>query len=256
MRWVMKITPTPSAAEPARRSRTAGRGWRRRAPTWTRRGSGSAGRRTSARTMPHACRSLSESSSTGASSGSGRAEQLGEHVRRRARASRRRRRGCGRPSTPSQMFSSTDLRLRDEHLLEHGHDPGVQRRPRVTGSPSTAARQSSIVPCVGRWTPLRILTSVLLPEPFSPTSAWTSPARSSNEHAAAPASARTPSRAPNRPQCVRDVEPRRGGTSGTGCSRCSRDVCDVRPRGRPPRSRRAHARCRVARPRRLASPGA
>ena len=43
--------------------------------------------------------------------------------------------------------------------------------PRIcVGSPS-----SRIVPLSGWWTPARILTSVLLPAPFSPTSAWTSP---------------------------------------------------------------------------------
>ena len=41
------------------------------------------------------------------------------------------------------------------------------------GSPS-----SRIVPLSGWWTPARILTSVLLPAPFSPTRAWTSPAAS------------------------------------------------------------------------------
>ena len=35
---------------------------------------------------------------------------------------------------------------------------------------------SRIDPLSGWWTPARILTSVLLPAPFSPTSAWTSPA--------------------------------------------------------------------------------
>ena len=44
-----------------------------------------------------------------------------------------------------------------------------------------ASPGSSIEPASGACTPLRILTSVLLPEPFSPTSACTSPARSSND---------------------------------------------------------------------------
>ena len=38
-----------------------------------------------------------------------------------------------------------------------------------------ASPSSQIVPLSGWWTPARILTSVLLPAPFSPTSAWTSP---------------------------------------------------------------------------------
>ncbi len=45
----------------------------------------------------------------------------------------------------------------------------------------TASPAISMVPASGAWTPLRILTRVLLPEPFSPTRAWTSPARRSKE---------------------------------------------------------------------------
>ncbi len=42
---------------------------------------------------------------------------------------------------------------------------------------------TSIEPRSGRWTPVSILTSVLLPDPFSPMIAWTSPARRSKVHA-------------------------------------------------------------------------
>ena len=38
-----------------------------------------------------------------------------------------------------------------------------------------------MVPASGWWTPARILTSVLLPAPFSPTSAWISPERRSSD---------------------------------------------------------------------------
>ena len=49
--------------------------------------------------------------------------------------------------------------------------------PRIwIGSPSRL-----MLPLSGWWTPARILTSVLLPAPFSPTSAWTSPATRSSE---------------------------------------------------------------------------
>ena len=44
-----------------------------------------------------------------------------------------------------------------------------------------ARRRARIVPLSGWWTPARILTSVLLPAPFSPTSAWTSPGSRSSE---------------------------------------------------------------------------
>ncbi len=111
MRCVMKITPTPSRARRADASRTAGRAWRRRARRSPRRGSGSRGSRSSARTMQQAWRSLSESSSTGMSRSSVAAEQLARASRRRARASRardaraheRRRcraRRCRAPSAP------------------------------------------------------------------------------------------------------------------------------------------------------------
>src|SRR5206468_2348525 len=63
----------------------------------------------------------------------------------------------------------------------------------------------------GRWTPARSLTQVLLPAPFSPSSASTSPARSSSETSCRarvppndllaprrPATASLPSRPPGR----------------------------------------------------------
>src|SRR5579875_4039469 len=50
---------------------------------------------------------------------------------------------------------------------------------------------TSIVPPSGRWAPVMTLMSVDLPAPFSPTSAWTSPARRSNE---TPFSAWTPAK--------------------------------------------------------------
>ena len=45
----------------------------------------------------------------------------------------------------------------------------------------SARRRAGSSPLSGWWTPARILTSVLLPAPFSPTSAWTSPGSSSSE---------------------------------------------------------------------------
>ncbi len=76
------------------------------------------------------------------------------------------------------------------HFLEHGGDPGIAAaagargrtraaptRASATRPPGTAARGRRPARC----TPDRILTRVDLPEPFSPMSAWTSPARSSSE---------------------------------------------------------------------------
>ena len=81
---------------------------------------------------------------------------------------------------PMNTFSATDevgeeprLLVDDRDARARGRGPG---RGATTGSPS-----SSTLPLSGWWTPARILTSVLLPAPFSPTSAWTSPARSSSD---------------------------------------------------------------------------
>ena len=96
----------------------------------------------------------------------------------------------------------------------------------LIGSPS-----SRIVPLSGWWTPARILTSVLLPAPFSPTSAWTSPARRSSE---------TSSSAWVAPEALRDpaqLDARRGGAAARGHGRgrhASRPSCGGVPRaGRP-----------------------
>ena len=70
-----------------------------------------------------------------------------------------------------------------------GTAPAAGRWPRspsrcaVTGSivARPAARQSRACPRPAECAPVMILISVDLPAPFSPTSAWTSPARSSND---------------------------------------------------------------------------
>ncbi len=94
--------------------------------------------------------------------------------------------GAAGASRPSRVPSRRRRRVADEHVLRdrqvgNSAAPGARPRCRARGpgpgpwiwigSPS-----SKIVPPSGWWTPARILTSVLLPAPFSPTRAWTSPA--------------------------------------------------------------------------------
>ena len=74
-----------------------------------------------------------------------------------------------------------DREVRKEgRLLVNRGDSQVARagpdRDRSTERPWTSIRPSS-----GRWAPVITLISVDLPAPFSPTRAWTSPARRSNE---------------------------------------------------------------------------
>ena len=80
--------------------------------------------------------------------------------------------------------------LGDQDLLENGDDAGL-----LLGGVRSAGRLAGELDCPasGACTPLRIFTSVLLPEPFSPTRAWTSPARSSNEASLSAWVGRTPS---------------------------------------------------------------
>ena len=94
---------------------------------------------------------------------------------------------------------------------------------------------SSIVPASGAWTPARILTSVLLPAPFSPTSAWTSPGAQLERDVV---------------QGLRRVEALRDAAQGDGRRRACR-----RPR-RPDRRRRGRRRSssRCVRPRRADRP--
>src|SRR5690242_9333891 len=84
------------------------------------------------------------------------------------------------PSEPSQMFSRT------------GCWPAARISWKTVAIPARSAARGeercgtlsppmAIDPLSGRWTPERILTSVLLPEPFSPMIACTSPRRRSSE---------------------------------------------------------------------------
>ena len=75
-----------------------------------------------------------------------------------------------------------------------GPAAGRSRRSRARGRgpgrcPRRPGRRTSSVPSSGAWAPVMTLIRVDFPAPFSPTSAWTSPASRSNE---TPLRARTP----------------------------------------------------------------
>ena len=96
---------------------------------------------------------------------------------------------------------------REEEVLGHatGSAPGrgsgrpspvPGEAPRRPGQRAGAARRSRPRPRRARGTPLAIPRSVDFPDPFSPTTAWTSPARHSMLTSATPARCRTASRRP------------------------------------------------------------
>ena len=153
-----------SGVRRARRPRTAGRAWRRPAPTWTRRGSGSGGSRTSARAIPHTCRMLSGSDSTGASRGGA------SPVSSASRCGPLALDVLGDAAAEQAVDAHPDVRHRlradDEDLLEDGHD-AASSITRGDRTPSNRRPAISIVPLSGRCTPARILTRVLLPEPLT-----------------------------------------------------------------------------------------
>ena len=178
IRWVMKITPTPSAA-----SRAISANNRSRVTTSSAEVASSRirmrGRRSSARTMQQACRSLRERSSMAVDRSAGRSRSSSSAALARRRFSRAGTLVRQVSSAPSQMLSSTGRASATRTSWKTVTTPccwadlGLRS---WTSAPATSTRPES-----GACTPLRIFTSVLLPEPFSPTRAWTSPARSSNE---------------------------------------------------------------------------
>jgi len=89
-------------------------------------------------------------------------------------------RARNRPSTPSQTLSSTERASATSTSWNTVTTPCSWAARGVRGAPPSIPATST-APASGACTPLRIFTSVLLPEPFSPTSAWTWPAASSNE---------------------------------------------------------------------------
>ncbi len=180
IRWEMKIVLVP----PAARRRTISKSRSRVATSSAEVASSSTrtcGRRMSARAMQHAWRSLSESSSTGRPR-SGDAPVSSSSVSE-ARSCRSALDTASRwsASSPSHRLSRIERGGTTSTSWNTATIPSSERLPRRVDRgerrPST-----SIEPRSGRWTPVRILTSVLLPEPFSPTIACTSPRRSSNVH--------------------------------------------------------------------------
>ena len=100
-------------------------------------------------------------------------ERVDARISRIARAMRRGRSRTG--STPSTMFSITLRCGRERQLLVDHRDAGATRLERIARRVRAAVER--IVAGVGRSAPARIAISVLLPAPFWPTSAQTSPAR-------------------------------------------------------------------------------
>ena len=129
--------------------------------------------------MQQACRSLRERSSMAVDRSIGRSKSSS----RAALASRRFSRAGTLvrqvSSAPSQTLSRTERDSATRTSWKTVTTPcswallGVRS---WTSAPATSTRPES-----GACTPLKIFTSVLLPEPFSPARTWTSPARSSNE---------------------------------------------------------------------------
>ncbi len=171
MRWEMKRMPTPAAVRRRISANSRSRVRTSRAAVDSSR-IRMRGSRTSARTMQTACRSESDSCpaaesrsmpSTSRPRVSAAIWRCFDLLSFRAKS----------PSEPSQMLSSTDWLAAVSTSWKTTAMPSVfmWRGPRC----STTAASSVNSPSSGRCTPPMILTSVDLPEPFSPRSVWTSP---------------------------------------------------------------------------------
>ena len=81
---------------------------------------------------------------------------------------------------PGQAQVGGDVQVRDERRLLV--DRTIPPRRASAGEWATYGwPRTRIVPVSGRTAPVRILTSVLLPAPLAPMSAWTSPGRTASE---------------------------------------------------------------------------
>ena len=126
--------------------------------------------------------------------------EAGEDARRPAGsspASRSRPHRVG--ARPMRMFSATVRFGAEVDFLVDGADAQAPGRAAASG-PRARSPSNVIVPASGRSTPVRTLMSVDLPAPFSPTSAWISPAARSKS---TPSRAWTPGKAFEMPRMDR-----------------------------------------------------
>ena len=166
--WVMSTTAPPDCGE---RARPAAVPPPRSAPgrRWARRAGGSAHRAASAFTISSRCCSATGSVPARAPGSSGRLSRSRQRGRRAAASSR----GPHSPPARARRSPPPSARERREVLVHHAD----ARRARIArglrsrrGAPSTR-----ISPASGAIRPYATCISVVLPAPFSPSSACTSP---------------------------------------------------------------------------------
>ena len=130
--------------------------------------------RTSGSIASARARSMTRSVASGRSRAVSREVEVGRCRARRASA------GRARPAS-GQAQVRPDVEVRDERrLLVDRDDAAAPRLARVSG-PRSGSPRTRIVPSSGWTAPVRILTSVLLPAPLAPISAWTSPGRTDSD---------------------------------------------------------------------------
>ncbi len=165
IRWEMNSALTPVDARRRKRANRRSRVAISRADVASSRIS-IFGRRTSARTMQHACRSLSDRASTGTDSEGGVSRSSPRSCSAVFSRSVRAIRDLNRSSLPSQTFSSTE---RGAATSTSWNTVAMPALSAACGELSgTESPPTSTWPRSGACTPARIFTSVLLPDPFSP----------------------------------------------------------------------------------------